>query len=99
MFVLIPLTAMSGYAVALMLDMIAILLVVRAMCAWRPISILSEFDRAGKPLVDRTLRWTVRLWTRWCPRRALNANGQLLVAWVVICVVQLIITVLLSVLA
>lgn len=99
MFVLIPLTAMSGYAVALMLDMIAILLVVRATCAWRPITILSEFDLAGKPLVDRTLRWTVQLWTRLCPRRALSANGQLLVAWGVISVVRFIITMFLNAMA
>ena len=99
MFVLIPLTAMSGYAAALLLDMIAMLLIGRAVCAWRPITILSEFDRAGKPLVDRTLRWTVRLWTRLCPRRSLNTNGQLLVTWGVICVFRLIITRLLSAMA
>ena len=99
MFILIPLTAMSGYAAALLLDMIAMLLVVRIICAWRPITILSEFDRAGKPLVDRTLRWTVRLWTRLCPHRALNANGQLLVAWGVICVVRLIFTIFLNAMA
>ena len=99
MFVLIPLTAMSGYAAALMLDLIAMLLAVRALCIWRPITLLCEFDRAGKPLVDRTLHLSVRLWERLCPARTLNDNGQLLVAWGVICVIRLGVTLFLNAMA
>lgn len=99
MFVLIPLSTMSGYAMALMLDLIAMLLAVRALCIWRPITLLCEFDRAGKPLVDRTLRLSVRLWERLLPGRALNDYSQLLLAWGLICVIRMGVTVLLNAMA
>ena len=70
-----------GNGVGLLLEMVALLLVVRAICGWRSVPILAEFDAAGRPLVDRTLNCVTGLWRRLVPTRPLTPNRSLLAAW------------------
>ena len=78
-----------GNGVALLLDIAAVLIVVRALRSWRPVPLLVEFDNAGRPLVDRTLRTVTRLWGRIVPQRPLTGGRQLVAAWLAVSAVRL----------
>lgn len=85
------------HVLLLMIDMIALLLFIRALRTHKRIAVLAEFDQAGKPLVDRTLRYTKILWCRFLPHRRVSQNGHLLVAWVVLLAIRLCVTLLIQV--
>ena len=72
------------HAVGLLLDMLSLLIVIRAICGWRPLPVLVEFDTAGRPLVDRTVRSVSTLWRRMSPHRPLDAKRALLVTWLAV---------------
>lgn len=83
-------------ALLLIIDMIALLLLIRAVCSYKRMVVLAEFDRAGKPLVDRTLRYTKTLWCRFVPNWRVTTNGQLLVAWLMLLVARLCVSLLIQ---
>ena len=60
-------------------DFLVVLIIVRAICRCRAVPLLAEFDLAGTPLVDRTLRWVSKLWNRLLPNRPID-GWRLLVA-------------------
>ena len=78
----------SGQAAGLLLELLALLILIRAICSWRPVPLLAEFNAAGRPLVDRTLRGVTRLWGRLIPNRPLSPNRLLFVAWLAVAVLR-----------
>ena len=86
-----------GHAVGLMLEMVALLIVIRVICRWRPVPVLALFDQAGRPLVDKALRCVDRIWRRIVPNRPLSPIRLLVVAWLVVSALRLATTVLLEV--
>ncbi len=70
-----------GQAIGLLLEVLALLIVIRAICGRRSIPVLAEFNDAGRPLVDRALGHVGRFWQRIVPSRPLSPNRLLLVAW------------------
>ncbi len=66
-------------ALVVLADFVVVLIIVRAIYRWRAVPVLAEFDHAGKPLVDRTLRRVSKLWNRLLPNRPLD-GWRLLVA-------------------
>lgn len=72
------------HAVGLLLDMLSLLIVIRAVCGWRSVPVLVEFNTAGRPLVDRTVRSVSTLWRRMSPHRPLTAKRALLATWLAI---------------
>lgn len=71
-------------AVGWLLDMVAVLFVVRVLCCRLSYPILVELNDAGRPLVDRALDRVSRIWQRVVPGRPLSPVRLLLVAWLVI---------------
>ena len=78
-----------GHALGLMLDMVALLIVIRAICRWRTVAILAVFDQAGRPLVDQTLRCVDRIWQRIVANRPLSPIRLLIVAWFVVSMLRM----------
>ncbi len=66
-------------ALVVLADFVVVLIIVRAICRWRAVPVLAEFDHAGEPLVDRILRRVSTLWNRLLPNRPLD-GWRLLVA-------------------
>ena len=78
-----------GHALGLMLDMVALLIVIRAICRWRTVAILTVFDQAGRPLMDQTLRCVDRIWQRIVANRPLSPIRLLIVAWLVVSMLRM----------
>ncbi len=72
------------YATGLLLDFVALLLVIHAVCRKRVVPVLSEFNEAGRPLIDRTLKRMEDCWHRLVPGRPLSPNRLLILTWLVI---------------
>ncbi len=71
-----------------LLDFIVVLIVVRVVCSrWRT-PWLSEFDEAGRPLVNRALMQTTRMWSRLAPNRPLAGAWRLRVCVVAIALLR-----------
>ena len=65
-------------------DFVVVLIIVRAICRWRTVPVLAEFDLAGKPLVDRILRRVARLWNRLLPNRPIDGWRLLVTACIAV---------------
>ena len=74
----------SCHTAGLLLDMLALLIVIRAICGWRSVPVLVEFNTAGRPLVDRTVRQVTTVWRRLIPHRPLTAKRALLATWLAV---------------
>ncbi len=70
-------------------DFVVVLIVVRAICRWRAVPVLAEFDHAGKPLVDRTLRLVSELWNRLLPNRPIDGWRLLVGACIAVSVLRI----------
>ena len=53
-----------GHAIALMIDIVVLLVVIRLICRWRQVNFLRAFDAAGKPLVDGLTQKIAEWWIR-----------------------------------
>ena len=69
-----------GHAVALMIDIIVLLVVIRLICRWRQVSFLRVFDTAGRPLVDGLTQKIAELWMRSDRSRPLSERQTLALA-------------------
>ena len=77
--------------VAVLADFLVVLIIVRAVCRWRAVPLLAEFDLAGRPLVDRTLRRVSRLWNRLVPNRPIDGWRLLVAACVVVSILRVVV--------
>ena len=73
-----------GYGAALLLDMLALLMVIRVLCDWHSIPILASFNEAGRPLVDRAVTCLTQVWRRLVPHRMLSPHRGLILALLVV---------------
>ena len=68
----------GSYATLLMADIAILFVVIRVICSWRKVSILTAFDTTGRPIVN-VLTQRVSSW--WCRRgrrpRVLSPRQQL----------------------
>lgn len=69
-----------GSGAALLLDMLALLMVIRVLCDWHSIPILTDFNEAGRPLVDRAVTCLAGVWRWLVPHRMLSPHRGLVVA-------------------
>ncbi|MCH7592221.1 MAG: hypothetical protein IH989_05535 [Planctomycetes bacterium] len=83
--------------VAVLADFVVVLIIVRAVCRWRAVPLLAEFDLAGRPLVDRTLRRVSRLWSRLVPNRPIDGWRLLAAACVAVSIVRVVVLTLLRI--
>lgn len=74
--------------VAVLADFLIVLIIVRAVCRLRAVPLLAEFDLAGRPLVDRTLRRVSQLWNRLIPNRPIDGWRLLVSAGVAVSIVR-----------
>ncbi len=71
-------------ALVVLADFVVVLIIVRAICRWRAMPVLAEFNHAGKPLVDRTLRWIDYVWIRFLPNRPIDGWRLLVTACITV---------------
>lgn len=76
-----------AHIVALLLDFLVVLIVVRLACSVRRLPWLAECNDAGRPLVDRATRSAAAWWERAFPDRPLF--GRRLLAVTALCVLLL----------
>ena len=73
-----------GHVVGLLLDMVALLILIRASGVLCAVPVLAEVNAAGRPLVDRTVTRISNVWRRLIPNRPLVGRRALLVAWLAV---------------
>ena len=83
--------------VVVLADFLPVLIVVRAICRWRAVPGLAEFDHAGEPVVDRTLRRVATLWNRLLPNRPIVGWRLLVTACVAVSAVRFVVQVVLCI--
>ena len=70
-------------------DFVVVLIIVRAICRSRTVPVLAEFDHAGKPLVDRTLRRVSKVWNWLVPNRPIDGWRLLVAACIAVSVLRI----------
>ena len=69
-----------GHAIALMIDIVVLLVVIRLICRWRQVNFLRAFDAAGRPLVNGLTQKIAELWMRSDCSRPLSERQTLALA-------------------
>jgi len=96
MEVLILLFLVAGYAAALMIDWVIVLLFLRVISVrWR-VTLISELADSGRPLVDRTTAVIQRVWDAALPNRTLHTGHLWMVTALALSVARLVIAITLN---
>ena len=78
MIMIVPVLIIVARSVTWLLDFIVVLIFIRAVCSLGHVPWLTEFNEAGKPLVDRAIRNTSDCWRRLVPNRPIGGIRLLL---------------------
>ena len=82
------------YLLAVAIDMVVLLILIRLICRWRPVKVLAGLDVAAKHVVNGLTNVVDRLWARVNNSRRLSARGKLLLILALLMTARFIINIL-----